>query len=216
VNTKDLPFEGGKGVADPHRKGDWMQCWTGRRFYPADPCPEDVHILDCIFALANKSRYNGHCQFYSVMEHSCLVSDLMPEGMQLDGLTHDFDEVYFPDVHRPAKRAMGKDNILFTLMRNAWEQAICPALNLRPTIPDEVLLMDTQICVLEKKALHPRSQEWDLPYPMPKARIQCWPASVARRMGLIKWCALTGSDVKGLMAKMEELEEQDAHALAHQ
>lgn len=52
------------------RKGDWILTFTGRRFYPLDPRPEDVCLEDIAHALSLICRYNGHSRFfYSVAEH---------------------------------------------------------------------------------------------------------------------------------------------------
>lgn len=59
------------------RAGDWMQTFTGRQFWPMDPRPEDLDILDIAHALSLLCRFGGHCQrFYSVAEHSVHVSTL--------------------------------------------------------------------------------------------------------------------------------------------
>ena len=61
------------------RKGDWMQTYTGRQFWPIDPRANEVHIEDIAHALSMMCRYNGHCRtFYSVAEHSVLVSQHVP------------------------------------------------------------------------------------------------------------------------------------------
>ena len=36
------------------RIGDWMQTYTGRRFWPLDPRPEEMHIRDIAMALGKE------------------------------------------------------------------------------------------------------------------------------------------------------------------
>jgi hypothetical protein len=56
------------------RKGDWIQTFTGRQFWPLDPRPEEISIIDIAAALAKECRYGGHClRFYTVAEHSVLM-----------------------------------------------------------------------------------------------------------------------------------------------
>lgn len=89
-------------------RGDWMQTFTGRQFYPLDPRPEDVCIEDIAHALSLLCRYGGHCTtFYSVAEHSLLVESAMKSNdprMRLGALLHDAAEAYLVDVPRPLKR----------------------------------------------------------------------------------------------------------------
>ncbi len=50
-----------------NRKGEWIQTYTGKQFWPLDPRPEDIDIEDIAHALALTCRFNGHCDyFYSV------------------------------------------------------------------------------------------------------------------------------------------------------
>lgn len=91
------------------RKGDWMQTYTGRQFWPLDPRASEVHIEDIAHALALQCRFAGHCrEFYSVAEHSYRVAQYLigqghPVGTCLIGLLHDASEAYLVDVPRPVK-----------------------------------------------------------------------------------------------------------------
>jgi uncharacterized protein len=86
------------------RKGDWIQTYTGRKFWPLDPRPEEVQIEDIAHALSMLCRFNGHTtEFYSVAEHSFHVSCLLSGEHALVGLLHDASEAYLSDVTRPVK-----------------------------------------------------------------------------------------------------------------
>lgn len=57
-------------------RGDWMQTYTGRRFYPLDPRPDEIDPEDIAHALSLLCRYGGHVdRFYSVAEHCVLMSE---------------------------------------------------------------------------------------------------------------------------------------------
>lgn len=85
--------------------GDWIQTRNGTRYWPGDPVPEDVHLEDIASALAKICRYTGHCaSYYSVAQHSVIVSKLVPPELALEGLLHDASEAYLCDVARPVKR----------------------------------------------------------------------------------------------------------------
>ena len=82
----------------------WIQTYTGKQFYPGDPRPEDIDIIDIAHALSHQCRFNGHClRFYSVAEHSVRVSRILPADLSLWGLLHDAAEAYMADLPRPVK-----------------------------------------------------------------------------------------------------------------
>lgn len=95
------------------RVGDWMQLYSGRRFWPLDPRVEDIAIEDIAHALSLICRYQGHSRrFYSVAEHSLLMCRAATErrpldrAEQLQALLHDAAEAYLCDVIRPVKRSI--------------------------------------------------------------------------------------------------------------
>jgi len=86
------------------RRGDWMQTYTGRVFWPMDPREDDLCIEDIAHALAHQCRFAGHCaEFYSVAQHSVIVASLLSEPFRLEGLMHDAAEAYLVDLPRPVK-----------------------------------------------------------------------------------------------------------------
>lgn len=77
---------------------------SGTPFWPLNPRPEDVNLRDISHALGNLCRYCGHTtEFYSVAQHSVLVSHIVPEELALCGLLHDASEAYIADISRPIK-----------------------------------------------------------------------------------------------------------------
>jgi uncharacterized protein len=91
-------------MSEPTRKGDWAQTYTGNKFWPMDPRPEDVNIKDIAHSLALSCRFNGHCNlFYSVAQHSVFVSELVKPPQALAALLHDSPEAYLGDIIPPVK-----------------------------------------------------------------------------------------------------------------
>src|SRR5512146_2196359 len=90
----------------PKEDRGWIQTYTGRQFWPFNPHPEDVRAEDIAHALSQVCRYQGHClEFYSVAQHSVLVSYAVPDHLALWGLLHDAAEAYLADIARPLKHA---------------------------------------------------------------------------------------------------------------
>lgn len=87
------------------RKGDWAQIYSGRKFWPVDPKSEEVDISDIAHSLALQCRFNGHCNyFYSIAQHSVLVSKIVSPEQALAGLLHDASEAYTGDIVLPLKK----------------------------------------------------------------------------------------------------------------
>lgn len=95
------------------RKGDWIQTFTGRVFWPLDPRPDEVAIEDIAHSLAMQCRYAGHCRrFYSVAEHCVHVSRRVPPADALWGLLHDASEAYLVDLPRPVKMSIPQYRVI--------------------------------------------------------------------------------------------------------
>lgn len=83
----------------------WIQTFSKKKFYPLNPNPDDIVIEDIAHALSNLCRFAGHTrQFYSVAQHSVLVSLHCHPDNALAGLLHDASEAYLLDMPRPLKR----------------------------------------------------------------------------------------------------------------
>jgi 5'-deoxynucleotidase YfbR-like HD superfamily hydrolase len=78
--------------------------YSGTKFWPLDPRPEDLNLADIAHALSNICRYGGHCKnFYSVAEHCVLMSEKVTGRNKLWALLHDATEAYLMDLPRPIK-----------------------------------------------------------------------------------------------------------------
>ena len=214
----NLTFAGGK-VKDEGRIGDWSQVYSGRRFYPIDPRPEDLDVISLAVSLSNQARYAGHCRRFSVAEHTWLCSYLVPEHLRLEALMHDGPESIVTDMIRPVKRNLGRDNTYFVMERNIWEKAFVAkwptylALELRR----EVVEADVAILGLEKQVLHPRSDPWDLPFPVPTTiKIHCYPPEVMANLWLYRYCELTGEDYRPYAQTLDHYRAQDQEAFMSQ
>ncbi len=78
---------------------------SGKFFDILKPEDYEYDISEIATALSNLCRYTGHVnRFYSVAEHSVLVSRIVPERLALAGLLHDASEAYLGDLSSPLKK----------------------------------------------------------------------------------------------------------------
>ncbi|MCG8694668.1 MAG: hypothetical protein MI806_25965 [Minwuiales bacterium] len=141
------------------RRGEWIETYTGRQFWPLDPHFGDVSIIDIAHALANKCRFSGHTtRFYSVAQHSVLVSRHVPKEHALWGLLHDAAEAYLPDVASPLKNHLPG----FRDFESGVGRAIAERFRLPWPMPAEVKRADKAILADERRAVMPRThRKWD-------------------------------------------------------
>jgi len=134
------------------RKGTYICTYTGKRFYPLDPRPEDVNINDILHALSNQCRFAGHCTtFYSVAQHCVLVSLMCPPGDALWGLLHDASEAYLVDVPSPLKK-MAEFEAYRTAEKKLLE-VICDVFELPHEEPPAVKIVDKRMLATEARDL---------------------------------------------------------------
>jgi hypothetical protein len=159
--------------------GAWILTASGRCFDLDHPRAEDVELEDIAHALGNLCRFAGHVRaFYSVAEHSVLVSTLVPERLQLAGLLHDAAEAYVGDVVGPLVRRLPEFR--------AVERRVLSAIARRFGVArgefasPEIRRADAEALLIERDALLPpsprpwREDRWGRPrdrsiVPMPPA-----------------------------------------------
>jgi hypothetical protein len=139
-----LPFQTGA------RRGDWMQTYSGRTFWPLDPKASEVYPVDIAHALSQLCRFGGHTsRFYSVAEHCVLMSQAVAPEHALWALLHDATEAYVCDVPRPIKPSLTN----YSEIERRVMDSICIRFNLPFTEPAEVKDADHRILLTERAAL---------------------------------------------------------------
>ena len=141
----------------------WIQLYSGRKFKPFDVKSSDISIHDIAHSLSNMCRFTGHCKsFYSVAQHSVLVSHVVAPELSLCGLLHDASEAYLVDVPKPLKRMSTFDEYrkleeqIQTIIFNkfGWTKGELP----------EVKKADVQLLATEARDLmSPLHPEWIQP-----------------------------------------------------
>ena len=91
----------------------YMMTFSGKKFYPKKPTPNEVDINDIARSLSMMNRFCGHTKFpYSVARHSINCANIAPEGYKLEALLHDATEAYLSDIVMPAKRSLPEYEIM--------------------------------------------------------------------------------------------------------
>jgi uncharacterized protein len=118
----------------------WIQMYSGGKFFPLDPKPEDVKIDDIAHALSNVCRFAGQVKrHHSVAIHSVNVSCLLENihgkeatDLCLLGLLHDAPEAYFGDIPQPVKKAIPDFEAIEDRLMSAVATALMPGIDLEP------------------------------------------------------------------------------------
>lgn len=127
-----IPADNGRGV-----RGSTILLSSGRYYDLAEPGP--LTIEEVAHALAHICRFTGHCKdFYSVAQHSVLVSYLVPPEHSLQGLLHDAVEAVVGDMASPLKALVPE----YKAIEVRCEQAILAGFGLAWPLHDEVKTAD--------------------------------------------------------------------------
>lgn len=155
--------------------------FTGRLVDPMNLQPSDIDIWDIAHSLSLKCRYNGHCfVFFSVGEHSVLLSKAVPPRLARVALLHDAAEAYVCDLPRPIKELLPA----YVEAEHRILERILLWFDVDSDLLDELKPYDHRICVDEMEALMPELPGYD-----PRERIGeplgvkvgCWSPVVARK-----------------------------------
>lgn len=179
-----------------NRTGDWMQTYTGRKFWPLDPRADEICIEDIAHGLSMQCRYAGHClQFYSVAEHSVLLSRALPDELKLWGLLHDAAEAYVLDVIRPLKPALsGYREIEDRVMVEVCQRFGLNYLGSPSSMPSMVKEADNRILVDEKQQNMAPGLVWGTDSLAPLGvELQFWTPGRAEYQFLAEFSRLTNS-----------------------
>lgn len=178
----------------PTGRGDWMQTYTGRAYFPHDPRPEEVHIEDIAHGLSMQCRYAGQCDRpYCTAEHSWFVSYMVERRNALAGLMHDAPETYLNDMVRPVKVGLPE---YYVLELKNWK-VIAYRFGLPVTLPHDVHQADNAILFSERdQNMKPPPYAWKLPDPGYRVKLHFWSAKKAEKMFLRRYRELTGTQTR--------------------
>lgn len=123
---------------------------SGRLFDILKPEEYEFDVEEIGTALSNLCRYTGHVnRFYSVAEHSVLVSRIVPDRVALSALFHDASEAYLGDVSSPLKKLLPE----YRAIEERVQQAIFNYFGLSYPIPDVVHEADKRMYWKERQTV---------------------------------------------------------------
>lgn len=162
-----------------------IQTSDGHYFNLLEPCPTTISIKGIAHALSNLCRFTGHpSEFYSVAQHSVMVSLVVPPEVAREALLHDAAEAYIGDVSTPLKMLLPE----YKAIERNIEQVIAERfkLNWAPMTQTLVKKADLILLATEKRDLFvsvEREPKWaclDGISPLDMI-IRPWPPEKARR-----------------------------------
>lgn len=125
---------------------------SGRAFFFREVDPSSMRIEDIAHSLGMQCRFTGHCnRFYSVAEHSVLLSEIVPPELAYIGLMHDATEAYVGDVARPLKDELPDYQVVEA---RVWK-AMAPHFDLPLVLPREIKVADMAMLKREVECMFP-------------------------------------------------------------
>lgn len=179
------------------RIGPWITTYTGKRFYPLDPRPEEVDIEDIAQSSALTTRYRGHIkEFYSVAQHETTLASyiLMRYGnaeWAMKAMVHDSGETYTADIPAQTKDLcyiiVGTPNALLYSLEQAETRimnTVFASLRMQRGIPDLVHDADLRIRYDEAQVLRTNQELYHDPGTEPLGVIikPCWQPNEGRQL----------------------------------
>lgn len=134
-------------------KFPWIMTVSSRVINPLQPNPDDIEIEDIAHALSNLCRFTGHCpDFYSVAQHSVLVSLVCNPIFAKEALLHDATEAYLNDINTPVKQNLPD----YQKIEEELYRCIMKKYSLSETMPEDVDVADKTMFRLEIMRLFKR------------------------------------------------------------
>ena len=127
-----------------------ISLYNGDFFDYDNPETHNYDIESIAHSLSNLCRFGGHSRkFYSVAEHSVLVSTIVPPRYALCGLLHDASEAYCGDVCKPLKNMLPA----YEEIEDRVQAAIAKHFGIPFPYPPEIKLADKMLYKAERRQI---------------------------------------------------------------
>lgn len=128
---------------------------SGAWFDFCAPESSPFNIEDIAHGLSNICRYAGQCKrFYSVAEHSILVSEVA-KGFEFEALLHDAAEAFLGDITRPLKQMLPE----FKSIEADVESVILKRFGVPWPLPPQIKQADLRVLAAEQKQIMPKGTD---------------------------------------------------------
>jgi hypothetical protein len=170
----------------------WVQTYMDIQFNPLSIKEEDISILDIAHALSHTCRWGGHCnRFYSVAQHSVMVSEMASPENKLAALLHDASEAYIGDMPSPLKALMPD----YKELEKTIQTAIQRKYGIADELPEEIHEIDRRVCIWEAHNLLYDTnlvRVWGGDNPDPDKPLRPVTSETAKHLFLFEFNKLTG------------------------